>query len=49
MRVEEEAMKQNLIKFIFNATIVKSMAIMQVNVDKERKTRKVIQSLQKTK
>lgn len=32
VQVEEEAMEENPIKVIFNAIIVKSMAIMKVNV-----------------
>lgn len=42
-------MEENLIKLIFNATIIKNMAIMQVNVKEERKIKKAMQNLQKTK
>lgn len=42
VQVEEEGMEGNLIKFKFGATIVKSMAITQVNVEKAGKIKTVM-------
>lgn len=42
MQVEEEVMEENLIKFIFSATIVKNISIMQVKVEEARKIKKVM-------
>lgn len=40
VQVEEDAIEENLIKVIFNATIAKSMTIIQVNVEEARKIKK---------
>lgn len=45
VHVEEEATEENQIKVIFSATTFKSMAIMEVNVEEERKIKKVMQNL----
>lgn len=49
VQVEEEEMEENLIKFIFITTIVKNIAIIQINIEEAEKIKKVMQSLQKTK
>ena len=50
LQVEEEVMEENLKKSIFSVINVRSMDIMQVNVDEARKKiKKVMQELQNTK
>lgn len=48
VQIEEWEIEEKLIKVIFSATIVKSMAIMQVYIEEARKIKKLMQSLHKT-